>query len=98
MFFVLFYATIWHYLIFLIKYLQLNVILYVNSIFLINLFFGRLNFVFISSIQLQKNFSFLVRDSLVNIGPLRDFSYGLRINADPNATGIAKQSNYEMVS
>lgn len=45
----------------------------------------------------QKNFSFAVRDSLINIGPLKDFSYGLRINADPNATGIAKQSNYELV-
>ncbi|KAJ4955489.1 hypothetical protein NE237_012272 [Protea cynaroides] len=45
----------------------------------------------------QKVFSFAVRDSLINIGPLKDFSYGLRINADPNATGIAKQSNYELV-
>nr|GMC92978.1 cleavage and polyadenylation specificity factor subunit 1 isoform X1 [Ipomoea batatas] len=45
----------------------------------------------------QKTFSFAVRDSLINIGPLKDFSYGLRINADPNATGIAKQSNYELV-
>ncbi|XP_023520840.1 cleavage and polyadenylation specificity factor subunit 1 isoform X2 [Cucurbita pepo subsp. pepo] len=45
----------------------------------------------------QKNFSFAVRDSLINIGPLKDFSYGLRINADANATGIAKQSNYELV-
>ncbi|KAK1262188.1 Cleavage and polyadenylation specificity factor subunit 1 [Acorus gramineus] len=45
----------------------------------------------------EKNFSFSVRDSLINIGPLKDFSYGLRINADPNATGIAKQSNYELV-
>lgn len=34
----------------------------------------------------------------MNVGPLKDFSYGLRINADPNATGIAKQSNYELVS
>lgn len=46
---------------------------------------------------MQKIFSFIVRDSLINVGPLRDFSYGLRINADPNATGIAKQSNYELV-
>ena len=46
---------------------------------------------------MQKSFSFAVRDSLVNIGPLKDFSYSLRINADPNATGIAKQSNYELV-
>ena len=48
--------------------------------------------------KLQKVFSFAVRDSLINVGPLKDFSYGLRINADPNATGIAKQSNYELVS
>lgn len=39
-----------------------------------------------------------MRDSLINVGPLKDFSYGLRINADPNATGPAKQSNYELVS
>lgn len=45
----------------------------------------------------QKTFLFAVRDSLINIGPLKDFSYGLRINADLNATGIAKQSNYELV-
>ncbi|KAL3834565.1 hypothetical protein ACJIZ3_009301 [Penstemon smallii] len=45
----------------------------------------------------QKTFMFAVRDSLLNIGPLKDFSYGLRLNADPNATGIAKQSNYELV-
>ncbi|XP_073128753.1 cleavage and polyadenylation specificity factor subunit 1 isoform X2 [Henckelia pumila] len=45
----------------------------------------------------QKTFSFAVRDSLLNVGPLKDFSYGLRINADPNATGSAKQSNYELV-
>ncbi|KAB1208163.1 Cleavage and polyadenylation specificity factor subunit 1 [Morella rubra] len=45
----------------------------------------------------QKNFSFSVRDSLINVGPLKDFSYGLRMNADANATGIAKQSNYELV-
>lgn len=45
----------------------------------------------------QKTFSFAVRDSLTNIGPLKDFSYGLRMNADANATGIAKQSNYELV-
>lgn len=47
---------------------------------------------------LQKTFSFAVRDSLVNIGPLKDFSYGLRMNADASATGISKQSNYELVS
>lgn len=46
---------------------------------------------------MQKSFSFAVRDSLINVGPLKDFSYGLRINADANATGIAKQSNYELV-
>ncbi|KAJ4706167.1 Cleavage and polyadenylation specificity factor subunit 1 [Melia azedarach] len=45
----------------------------------------------------QKSFSFAVRDSLVNVGPLKDFSYGLRINADASATGISKQSNYELV-
>ncbi|XP_037491951.1 cleavage and polyadenylation specificity factor subunit 1 isoform X2 [Jatropha curcas] len=45
----------------------------------------------------QKTFSFAVRDSLINIGPVKDFSYGVRINADANATGIAKQSNYELV-
>ncbi|KAH1091636.1 hypothetical protein J1N35_018893 [Gossypium stocksii] len=45
----------------------------------------------------QKAFLFVVRDSLINVGPLKDFSYGLRINADANATGIAKQSNYELV-
>ncbi|THG14963.1 hypothetical protein TEA_018972 [Camellia sinensis var. sinensis] len=42
-------------------------------------------------------FCSLVRDSLINVGPIKDFSYGLRINADPNAVGIAKQSNYELV-
>ncbi|TYK07637.1 cleavage and polyadenylation specificity factor subunit 1 isoform X3 [Cucumis melo var. makuwa] len=52
---------------------------------------------FVCTGSLVKNFSFAVRDSLINIGPLKDFSYGLRINADPNATGIAKQSNYELV-
>lgn len=46
---------------------------------------------------LQKNFNFLVRDSFVNIGPLRDFVHGLRMNADVNASGSAKQSNYELV-
>ncbi|XP_019254544.1 PREDICTED: cleavage and polyadenylation specificity factor subunit 1 [Nicotiana attenuata] len=45
----------------------------------------------------QKAFSFAVRDSLINVGPLKDFAYGLRINADLNATGITKQSNYELV-
>lgn len=34
---------------------------------------------------------------MINIGPLKDFSYGYRINADLNATGITKQSNYELV-
>ncbi|ONK71681.1 uncharacterized protein A4U43_C04F11250 [Asparagus officinalis] len=50
-----------------------------------------------SSESTQKVFSFAVRDTLINVGPLKDFSYGLRINADPNATGLAKQSNYELV-
>ncbi|XP_072956433.1 probable cleavage and polyadenylation specificity factor subunit 1 isoform X1 [Typha angustifolia] len=50
-----------------------------------------------SSESVQKTFSFVVRDSLINVGPLKDFSYGFRINADPNATGISKQSNYELV-
>lgn len=45
----------------------------------------------------QKAFSFAVRDSLVNVGPLKDFTSGLRLNADLNATGVAKQSNYELV-
>ncbi|KAK9049028.1 hypothetical protein SSX86_032005 [Deinandra increscens subsp. villosa] len=45
----------------------------------------------------QKTFSFTVRDSLINVGPLKDFSYGLRMNTDSNATGVAKQSNYELV-
>lgn len=48
--------------------------------------------------MIQKTFSFTVRDSLINVGPLKDFSYGLRMNTDPNATGAAKQSNYELVS
>ncbi|CAM8962394.1 unnamed protein product [Rhodiola kirilowii] len=45
----------------------------------------------------QKTFSFSVRDSLINVGPLKDFAYGLRTNADLNATGVTKQSNYELV-
>ncbi|CAE5967716.1 unnamed protein product [Arabidopsis arenosa] len=44
----------------------------------------------------KKSFSFAVRDSLVNVGPVKDFAYGLRINADANATGISKQSKYEL--
>lgn len=55
-------------------------------------------FFFLSFFDMQKTFSFAVRDSLINVGPLKDFSYGLRMNADANATGIAKQSNYELVS
>lgn len=47
---------------------------------------------------MQKSFSFVVRDSLVNIGPIKDFLYGLRMNADLDAAGLAKQSNYELVS
>lgn len=38
-----------------------------------------------------------MRDALINVGPLKDFAYGLRTNSDPNAAGIAKQSNYELV-
>ncbi|XP_015580357.1 cleavage and polyadenylation specificity factor subunit 1 isoform X2 [Ricinus communis] len=49
------------------------------------------------SAQMQKSFSFAVRDSLINVGPLKDFSYGLRSNYDASATGIAKQSNYDLV-
>ncbi|XP_074281902.1 cleavage and polyadenylation specificity factor subunit 1 isoform X1 [Silene latifolia] len=45
----------------------------------------------------QKSFSFAARDSLINVGPLKDFAYGLRINANASATGITKQSNYELV-
>ncbi|XP_066346816.1 probable cleavage and polyadenylation specificity factor subunit 1 isoform X1 [Miscanthus floridulus] len=41
--------------------------------------------------------SFVVRDALINVGPLKDFAYGLRTNSDPNAASIAKQSNYELV-
>ena len=51
-----------------------------------------------SEVLQQKAFSFAVRDSLVNVGPLKDFTSGLRTNADLNATGVAKQSNYELVS
>ncbi|PKA60062.1 Cleavage and polyadenylation specificity factor subunit 1 [Apostasia shenzhenica] len=50
-----------------------------------------------SSESTQKFFTFTVRDSLINVGPLKDFAYGLRINANNNATGFAKQSNYELV-
>ncbi|KAM3254415.1 hypothetical protein ACQJBY_048118 [Aegilops geniculata] len=42
--------------------------------------------------------SCVLRDKLINVGPLKDFSYGLRVNADANATGNAKQSNYELAS
>nr|TKW03259.1 hypothetical protein SEVIR_7G013400v2 [Setaria viridis] len=41
--------------------------------------------------------SFVVRDALINVGPLKDFAYSLRTNSDPDAAGIAKQSNYELV-
>lgn len=58
------------------------------------LFLNNMTFV----LCMQKSFSFAVRDSFINVGPIKDFSYGLRINADTNATGIAKQSNYELVS
>ncbi|KAL2641921.1 hypothetical protein R1flu_009508 [Riccia fluitans] len=46
----------------------------------------------------RKTYSFAVRDSLVNVGPLRDFAQGLRMNADMSAKGIARQSNYELVT
>jgi cleavage and polyadenylation specificity factor subunit 1 len=46
----------------------------------------------------RKTFAFAVRDSLVNIGPLRDFAQGLRLSADMEAAGVAKQSNYELVA
>lgn len=46
----------------------------------------------------RKTYAFAVRDSLVNIGPLRDFAQGLRQSADMAATGLAKQSNYEIVT
>lgn len=59
---------------------------------------GGENYINAIIVILQKNFTFAVRDSLLNVGPLKDFSYGLRINTDPNATGVAKQSNYELVS
>lgn len=45
----------------------------------------------------KKTFTFTVRDSLVNICPLRDFAYGLRSNQDSAASGLSKQSNFEMV-
>lgn len=51
-----------------------------------------------SDISQKKTFTFTVRDSLVNICPLRDFAYGLRSNADQSATGLGKQSNYELVA
>ena len=38
----------------------------------------------------QKKFSFSVSDSLINVGPLKDFAYGLRFSADLKATGIVK--------
>ncbi|KAH7664725.1 cleavage and polyadenylation specificity factor subunit 1 protein [Dioscorea alata] len=50
-----------------------------------------------NSSESAQKISYAVRDSLINIGPLKDFSYGYRINADLNATGITKQSNYELV-
>lgn len=50
-----------------------------------------------SSESAQKIFSFAVRDSLINVGPLKDFSCGLRFNADPNATGNSRPSNFELV-
>lgn len=50
-----------------------------------------------SSLESAQKISYIVRDAFINVGPLKDFSYGLRTNADPNATGNAKQSNYELV-
>ncbi|CAM0907795.1 unnamed protein product [Alopecurus aequalis] len=50
-----------------------------------------------NSLESAQKISYVVRDSLINVGPLKDFSYGLRANADPSATGNAKQSNYELV-
>ncbi|TVU13331.1 hypothetical protein EJB05_40381 [Eragrostis curvula] len=50
-----------------------------------------------NSLDSAQNISFIVRDALINVGPLKDFAYGLRTNSDPNASGIAKQSNYELV-
>uniref|UniRef100_A0A0E0KNE4 Cleavage/polyadenylation specificity factor A subunit C-terminal domain-containing protein n=1 Tax=Oryza punctata TaxID=4537 RepID=A0A0E0KNE4_ORYPU len=50
-----------------------------------------------NSLESAQKISYIVRDALINVGPLKDFSYGLRANADPNATGNAKQSNYELV-
>lgn len=50
-----------------------------------------------NSLDSAQNISFVVRDALINVGPLKDFAYGLRTNSDPNASGIAKQSNYELV-
>eukprot|EP00252_Welwitschia_mirabilis_P006620 TRINITY_DN1750_c0_g1_i1.p1 TRINITY_DN1750_c0_g1~~TRINITY_DN1750_c0_g1_i1.p1 ORF type:complete len:1015 (+),score=221.45 TRINITY_DN1750_c0_g1_i1:83-3046(+) len=45
-----------------------------------------------------KSFSFTIRDLLMNIGPLRDFAYGLRTNAELKEIGAAKQKNYELVA
>ncbi|KAM3392829.1 hypothetical protein ACQJBY_013792 [Aegilops geniculata] len=50
-----------------------------------------------NSTESAQKISYVVRDKLINVGPLKDFSYGLRVNADANATGNAKQSNYELV-
>ncbi|WVZ84662.1 hypothetical protein U9M48_031667 [Paspalum notatum var. saurae] len=49
-----------------------------------------------NSLDSAQKISFVVRDALINVGPLKDFAYGLRNNSDPNAAGIAKQSNYEL--
>ncbi|OEL36614.1 putative cleavage and polyadenylation specificity factor subunit 1 [Dichanthelium oligosanthes] len=50
-----------------------------------------------NSLDSAQKISFVVRDALINVGPLKDFAYGLRANSDPDAAGIAKQSNYELV-
>ncbi|GBG62092.1 hypothetical protein CBR_g28568 [Chara braunii] len=46
----------------------------------------------------RKTFTYEVCDSLLNIGPLRDFAYGRRPNFDPKAAGLAKQSNFQLLA
>ncbi|KAJ7555735.1 hypothetical protein O6H91_05G052500 [Diphasiastrum complanatum] len=46
----------------------------------------------------KKTFTFAVRDSLVNIGPLRDFAYGFPVSSDSSASSGSKQSSYELVA
>lgn len=52
---------------------------------------------FVNCVQ-RKTFSFAVRDSLVNIGPLRDIAYGLRMHQDGPSSSVNKQSTYELVT